>query len=66
MAMNLGSVFKMITAAIGLEENKTVTDKEGDFICTGTHKVADTVIACWARYFPHRANVFKRCVKRFL
>ena len=30
-----GSVFKLITASVALEENITTTDKEGDFVCNG-------------------------------
>ncbi len=66
-----GSVFKMVTTAIGLEENKTVTDKAGDFVCTGRHKVADTSIACWSWYNPHgglslREALTKSCNPAFM
>ena len=43
----------MITSAIGLEEGKTVPDKEGDFLCTGVQKVYDADIKCWRYYNPH-------------
>ena len=66
-----GSVFKMVTAAIGLEENKTSTDKRADFTCTGRHKVADTSIACWSWYNPHgslslRDSLQKSCNPAFM
>ena len=41
-----GSVFKIITAAAGLEENVVTTDKSGTFDCVGYQKVADTKIYC--------------------
>lgn len=58
-----GSVFKIVTAAIGLEENKTVPDKEGDFTCTGRHKVVDTNIACWSWYNPHGELSLRGAIK---
>ena len=33
-----GSVFKLITAAVALEENKATTDKPGDFRCDGAER----------------------------
>ena len=41
-----GSVFKIVTAAAGLEENVVTTDKAGTFDCIGYQKVADTKIYC--------------------
>ncbi len=41
-----GSVFKIITAAAGLEEDIVETDKEGDFYCNGEERLTDTVIEC--------------------
>ena len=43
-----GSTFKVITAAIGLEENKVETDTQGDFFCSGYEEVADRKIKCTA------------------
>ena len=43
-----GSVFKLITASVALEENITTTDKKNDFKCLGSEKVADRTIRCWA------------------
>ena len=48
-----GSVFKLITASVALEENITTTDKEGDFICNGYEEFEDASrseplkITCW-------------------
>lgn len=42
-----GSTFKILTAAIGLEEGLVTTDKAGDFKCSGVHTVYDTDIQCW-------------------
>lgn len=41
-----GSVFKIVTAAAGLEENVVTTDKAGTFDCIGYQKVADAKIYC--------------------
>ena len=43
-----GSTFKVITASIGLEENKVETDTQGDFYCSGYEEVADRRIKCTA------------------
>lgn len=66
-----GSVFKIVTTAIGLEENKATPDKAKDFVCTGRHKVADTSIACWSWYNPHgelslREALQKSCNPAFM
>lgn len=48
-----GSVFKLITASVALEENITTTDKPGDFVCKGYEEFADAssskplIISCW-------------------
>ena len=47
-----GSTFKIITSAVALEENIVQTDKEGDFLCTGSYQVEDYNIHCW-RAEPH-------------
>ena len=46
-----GSTFKLITAAVGLEEGLVETDTENDFSCTGIEKVNYTSIRCWK--YPH-------------
>ena len=52
-----GSVFKVITAAVALEEQITGTDVSNDFVCTGAEHFTDvngkvTSIKCW-RPNPH-------------
>ena len=42
-----GSVFKVITAAIGLEENLVSPDEKNVFDCPGYHVVAGNTIYCW-------------------
>lgn len=47
-----GSVFKLVTAAVALEENIARPDIANDFKCTGAETVADRVIRCWSSN-PH-------------
>lgn len=62
-----GSVFKVITAAVALEENITTTDKEGDFICKGYEEFEDASstkplrIECWAPT-PHGSQTLRRAL----
>lgn len=42
-----GSVFKVVTSAVGLEENLTTTDSSHEFSCPGYHTINDTTINCW-------------------
>lgn len=44
-----GSTFKLITSAIGLEENLVETDTPGDFYCNKSYQVANYNISCWAK-----------------
>ena len=50
-----GSVFKLITASVGLEENITGTDVANDFYCSGYQTVVEgeKPIACWRSSNPH-------------
>ena len=48
-----GSVFKLITASVALEENITQTDIENDFVCNGVEQVADKPIRCWYYQAPY-------------
>ncbi len=55
-----GSTFKLLIAAIGLEEGFVETDKENDFLCTGSYLVTEEngephYISCW-RAQPHGYN----------
>ena len=56
-----GSTFKIITAAIGLEENLVQTDTQGDFMCTGAYQVEDYNIRCW-RAEPHGAQTLRHAL----
>lgn len=52
-----GSTFKLITAAVGIEEGYVQTDTANDFNCTGSYIVAmdkeePVAISCW-RTVPH-------------
>ena len=51
-----GSVFKLITAAVALEENITSTDKANDFWCHGAETVSDRIIRCWYNQAPYYSN----------
>ena len=48
-----GSVFKLITASVALEENVTTPNNGAEFLCTGSEHVGDRDIACWRNYNPH-------------
>ncbi len=48
-----GSVFKLITAAVALEENITETDKANDFYCNGVEEVNGIPIQCWVHQAPY-------------
>lgn len=56
-----GSVFKLITASIGLEENIVSTDNK-IFNCKGSQKVIDRDIKCWAPY-PHGAQTLREALE---
>lgn len=71
-----GSVFKVITASVALEENITSTDIAGDFTCKGYEEFADASqtqpvrINCWATT-PHgelslRDALAKSCNPSFM
>ena len=59
-----GSVFKLITASVALEENITTTDKSGDFYCSGSEKVANTAkpISCWSPT-PHGSQNLREALE---
>lgn len=57
-----GSVFKVITAAVALEENLAEPDAEAEFLCTGYEHVADRSIACWRYYNPHGYQSLKEAL----
>ena len=58
-----GSTFKLITAAVGLEEGYVKTDTAGDFNCTGSYVVAiendePVPISCWKPQ-PHGSQTLR-------
>lgn len=57
-----GSTFKLITAAIALEENITSEDVSNDFLCTGVEKVAGESIRCW-RTNPHGPETLREALE---
>lgn len=48
-----GSVFKLITAAVALDENITEPDVQNDFYCNGYEVVYDRTIQCWYYQAPY-------------
>jgi len=56
-----GSTFKIITAAVALEENLVQTDTVNDFMCTGSYQVEDYDIHCW-RPEPHGAQTLRQAL----
>lgn len=58
-----GSTFKIITAAIGLEEGKVSTDTKNDFYCSGTEQIYDTAIKCWRYYNPHGYQTLREALE---
>lgn len=62
-----GSVFKVITASVALEENITSTDNAGDFYCKGYEEFQDASasqplrIACW-RAQPHGVQTLRQAL----
>ncbi len=57
-----GSPFKVLTAAIAIEENITETDIAGDFNCIGYHDVNETKINCWRKDIPHGYQTLKQAL----
>ena len=62
-----GSVFKVITASVALEQNITTTDKADDFYCKGYEEFADSSasaplkISCW-RAQPHGVQSLRQAL----
>lgn len=62
-----GSVYKVITSAVALEENITSSDKAGDFYCKGYEEFDDSAskspvkIACW-RANPHGVQTLRQAL----
>ncbi len=58
-----GSVFKLITASVALEEHVTTPDVEGDFVCNGYEQVADKKISCWSTV-PHGSLSLRKALEK--
>lgn len=58
-----GSTFKLLTAAIGLEENKVETDTPGDFFCNIIYEVSGEKISCWKKDEPHLAQSLREALE---
>ena len=48
-----GSVFKLITASVALEEDITKPDIKNNFWCNGAETIYDTTIRCWYNQAPY-------------
>ena len=57
-----GSTFKIITAAIGLEENIVKTDTSGDFICNGYEMINGLKINCWKSVTTHGSQTLRQAL----
>ena len=58
-----GSVFKLITASVALEENITDTDIAGDFNCPGYEIVNGTRINCWKTDGSHASQTLRQALE---
>ena len=58
-----GSTFKILTAAIGLEENITESDVENDFYCSGSLHVGDRTIKCWKTNGAHAHQTLRQALQ---
>ena len=58
-----GSVFKLVTASVALEEDITDTDISGDFYCHGNETINDTKIDCWRYYNPHGSQTLRNALE---
>ena len=57
-----GSTFKLVTTSAALEEKIAETDKEGNFICTGSITIANARIKCWRYYRPHGSQSLRQAL----
>ena len=57
-----GSVFKLITSSVALQEGITDTDHEGEFCCTGGIEIAGVRIKCWRYYRPHGSESLRQAL----
>ena len=54
-----GSTFKIITAAVGLEENVVETDTPEDFYCSGYENINGVRINCWKYESTHGSQTLR-------
>ena len=57
-----GSTFKIINAAIGLEENVVTTDHVGDFYCAGKEIINGVQIDCWRSISTHGSQSLRQAL----
>ena len=57
-----GSTFKIITAAVGLEENVVSTDIANDFICNGHEIINGITINCWKYQSTHGSQTLRQAL----
>lgn len=57
-----GSIFKIITASIGLEEGIVEADTPNTFYCAGNEVVDNIPINCWRHTNPHLAQSLKQAL----
>lgn len=57
-----GSVFKIITAAVGLEEGIVEAETPDEFYCAGTEYVDNIAINCWRHNNPHQGESLKQAL----
>lgn len=58
-----GSTFKILTAAIALEEDITESDIPGDFYCSGSMHVGDRDINCWKKNGAHASQSLRQALQ---
>lgn len=58
-----GSVFKLITASVALEEDITDTDVDGDFNCPGYEMVPGRRINCWKTDGSHGSQNLREALE---
>jgi stage V sporulation protein D (sporulation-specific penicillin-binding protein) len=57
-----GSTFKIITAAVGLEENVVETDTQNDFLCVGHEIINGVQINCWKNVSTHGYQTLRQAL----
>ncbi len=57
-----GSTFKIITAAVGLEEGIVATDTANDFTCIGHEIVNGIQIDCWRSIHTHGSQTLRQAL----